>query len=169
VAPKDFSTGDGYQCPTCGRVRADWANEDTKGQAVLIKTKMPYDLLAEYRTWRRGFGNKLYASDIDQIEWRIVDGIPVPVALIEMTRVTGTKRVPVAYLESVLKRYTVRDPKSQLTINAAAHMGIDAYLVIYRENLEDFWVYNLTWGGAWQAKTQQQYRDWVSSLDRKSL
>jgi hypothetical protein len=123
------------------------------------------DRTIEYRAWRHTLGNGLYAADIDQVEWRVRDGVPVPVAVLELSRVDGNVRVPPAYLEAVVDRMTRRDGQASAVTHFASLLGVKAWVVLFRWDLTEYWVYNLsTPRDRWWHLAPDKYRDWLVSL-----
>ena len=68
-----------------------WASQDSKTVdetgAKIKQTKSKEDRTADYREWRWNCTNSGYVTDVDHVEWRVVNGILKPVALFELTRV----------------------------------------------------------------------------------
>src|SRR5262245_47230829 len=101
-------SGTNGQCPTCGRCDPDWTALASKhlmanGAKARQRTSIE-DRTAKYRDWRRTLNRQLYVSDIDQMEWRIVDDEVEPVALLELTRIDGDLPIPPTYLAHILDR-----------------------------------------------------------------
>ena len=147
------------QCPTCGRVSEDWSSNrtDQKGQ-VRRDNK---DRMVGYRKWRRKWDRTSYVSDIDQIEWRVVNGEIVPVAVLEMTRMDGEMMPPKGYLDAIITRYTKRDGQAKSICHFAELLGVEAIIVLFQHNLENFWLYNLSTGTGWYHLTKKGYRSWL--------
>ena len=160
-----------FQCPTCGRIREDWGNDSTKHMAI-HKTKDKQrkdseDRLSDYRKWRWKFGNGCYVNDIDQLEWRMVEGETTPVALLEMTRVDGSIPVPPTYLDSILKRFKERDGQRKIMLRVCDLLGVDVYIVCYRWDLTEFWVYNLSNGSKWIKLSKEKYEQCIKNMKSK--
>lgn len=151
-----------HQCSMCGRVTEDWSEREgpTKGK----QRKDSEDRCADYRAWRHRLGDGCYVMDIDQIEWRLVDGLPVPVAALELSRVDGNKRLPQSYLNAVTTRFQDRDGQASAITAFAAKMGVKAWVVLFRWDLTDFWVYNLTDTRGWWHMDKPRYTSWVKGM-----
>ena len=160
---------DTYQCPTCGRMTSDWSDAKTKklsGKLTKVRQRKDVeDRAHEYRKWRRGFGRRLYVSDIDHLECRVIHGTMVPVAALELTRVDGNVKVPQSYLDAIYQRFTKRDGQGAIITRLAELLNIKAWVVLFRWDLTEFWVYNLTdERGWWKSLSPQKYKGWISSL-----
>lgn len=103
-----------------------------------------------------------YAVDVDTIEWRMRNGKPVPVALIEITRADRTRGLNPKYLQSILDRYLRRDLQGYAAKFVASSLKVPCYIVVFSNDLEYFWVYNLTAGGEWVGKST---KDMVLFMD----
>ena len=155
------------ECPTCGRCSQNWGEEGSKAVLNGVKARQhasQQDRSLPYRDWRRTIGRSLYVNDIDQLEWRVIDGEIKPVAIIELTRVNGNISVPQSYLDSVLKRITQRDPQSKIACMVADSLNVCAYVVVWRWDLSEFFVYNLTKERGWKYWSPLQYEKWIGSL-----
>lgn len=155
-----------YQCPTCGRTQEDWASDDTKKISdKLTKTKQrrdKEDRIVKYRNWRWNFGDGCYVTDVDHVEWRIKNGKITPVAVFELSRVDGNVNVPQTYLDAVLKRFNKRDGQKSAVKRIAELLGVHVYIVLFRWDLTEFWVYDLTARNGWYSNiTQNEYEDWI--------
>lgn len=120
-----------------------------------------------YREWHRSLpnGRRLYATDIDQIEWRHRDGKLIPVAVIETTMASEGVTVNEVYLGSVLWRFQERDMQGQAALHVATALGVSAYIVVHRHDLSLFWVYNLTTDKrVWRELSPAQYERWIKRL-----
>jgi hypothetical protein len=157
------------QCPTCGRIGIDWAGDSTKYKSDKLnkvnQRKDVQDRTAEYRKWRWCFGDGKYVNDVDHVEWRMVDGKPKAVAVFELSRVDGNVHVPDKYLDAVLSRYNKRDGQSAFIKYTAQAFNTHAWIVLFRWDLSEFWVYNLTNNSGWYKNlTKDQYEDWIRRL-----
>ena len=150
----------GDQCPLCGRVA--WTEEEMAVTAAGSKARQGASPVGAYREWRWEWGGGNYVTDVDQVEWRSVDGELVPVAVFELTCVRGEKDLPPTYLQAVLRRFD-RDFQGEAATRIAALFGCQAYIVVWRENLEDFWVFNLSRRSGWRSMDRDGFRAWVTS------
>ncbi len=159
------------QCRTCGHITRDWSKEgvvlDDTGHHKGWQLPTKEDRSLPYRNWRRKLTFPGAVTDIDQVEWRYrADGSSCAVALLEITRVDGNERVPPSYFQNILLRMYQRDGQASLAISAAESFDTDCWVVAWRENLEDFWVYPLR--GAhnreWRHMNKGQYALWLAEL-----
>ncbi len=102
-----------------------------------------------YSLWHRTLDRSLLMLDVDFIEWRFRDGDPVPVGVMEVTRVDSGKDVNENYLNSILQRYDIRDLQGKVARKVAEALRTRAYIVLFRENCSEFWVYDLTCNRGW--------------------
>ena len=150
------------QCDKCGRV--SWTPESKLTTAAGNKSRQGESDVGDYRAWRWEWGGGAYVTDIDQVEWREEDGELRAVALLELTCVRGNMDIPPTYFDAILARF-VRDFQGQSATRTARALGCDAYIVVWREGLADFWVYNLSRSIGWKYMERAEYRTW---LDGKS-
>jgi len=131
----------------CGTCKEDWSSLDTRKESKAggktKQTKHAEDECAAYRAWRLNFGRPFYATDVDQIEWRSIRGTMKPVAVLELTRIPGNMRVPPTYFQAIQKRYFKRDKQSMTALDIGSRLGCPSYIVAFRWDLTDFWVYDL--------------------------
>ena len=102
------------------------------------------DRSKEFRNFHRTLHKSLYATDLDLIEWRYINGVLTPVAVLEITRVDQGREVNEQYTSAILSRYEERDMQALATRTAASLMGVKAWIVLYRQGCTEFWIYNLT-------------------------
>lgn len=117
-----------------------------------------------YMDWRRTIKRGLYMLDVDDIEWRYRNGKQVAVGVLEMTRVDGDKPVGEGYFQAVLNRFLNRDMQGKTTKIIAEALGTHAYIVIFRYNCSEFFVYNLTLEGAWVTYNEKQFIEFLDAL-----
>ncbi len=163
VEMADAPPSDEMQCSKCGRVREDWS--ENRNQIKGRQRSDTEDRLLEYRRWRFTWGGGTFVSDIDQLEWRIVDGQVQPKAILELTRLDGDREPPILYFNNILKRFNQRDGQALAVKTFAKKLNISAAIVLYRYNLEEFWVFNLSNDDMrWYHMTKVKYRAWVERL-----
>lgn len=150
------------QCPTCGRMSADWSANRAPGNKRTQRNDAHIDRTADYRTWRRTFRHDCYVSDIDQVEWRITAGKPTPVVVLELTRIDGEMPPPRKYLDAIVTRMTKRDAQGATIVALADRLGVDAVIVLFRENLREFWLWNLSRPTQWFHRSRDQYEEWLT-------
>ena len=102
-----------------------------------------------YSEWHRTLDKRLLMLDVDFIEWRFRGGDLVPVGVMEVTRVDLGKSVSERYLKSILSRYNERDLQGKVARRVAQDLGTNAYVVLFREDCSEFWIYNLTCSAGW--------------------
>ncbi len=157
------------ECPTCGRVSPDWTDPGSVKREGGIKTSQRpqlEDRTKRYREWRRTFGRSSYVNDLDQVEWRSdVEGM-YPVALIELSRVDGTMKLPMGYLVAAWTRFTTRDPQSDITALIADSLGVPAFFVLFRWDLSEFWVRQFApvENSYWDTFSPDEYQAWIEAL-----
>ncbi len=132
------------------------------------------DRTKEYRQWHRTIpaykDHNLSVADVDYIEYTVIDdkGTLIPHAVIELTRLDGDNPLlPQTYLDSVISRFVTRDKQHVLPRMVAEGLHVKAWLVLFRHNLQDFWVYNLTDETGWWDRNEDGYIRWLHSLRDK--
>lgn len=121
------------------------------------------DRAQAYRDWRHTFGNHLYVSDLDQVEYRIINGEIVPVALIELTRVDDPVRLPKVLQDRVLQRFDVQYASGKFLRTMAGLLDLPAYLVLFVADLSEFHVYSYQ-ASMWKVMGSDEYKIWIQSL-----
>jgi len=125
------------------------------------------DRTADYREWRRVLGSPYYVADIDQVELRKrgpgLDGLR-PVASLELTRTDSDYHISWDYTENIRKRFVERDAQGLIATELAGLLGVHAWIVLYRHDLTEFWVYNLSRPIYWMHLSRDQYRRWLMML-----
>lgn len=107
----------------------------------------------------------LYATDLDLIEWRYINGVLTPVGVLEITRVDQDKEVNDKYKSEILSRYDSRDMQGQATRKAASMLNVKAWIVLYRKGCSEFWIYSLTDdNGRWYHSDHERLEKWLLSL-----
>lgn len=158
----------------------DWADPSTRivderGNKLRFSDS---DRLEAYRKWRYGLGDKLFATDVDQVEWRIDEqGDCVPVAILELTRITTSDdekaylamhgnypRLGDAYFEAIHARKE-RDHELERQIRLATLMRLPTFIVAYRDDLSEFYVQRV-WPDPtdFRRASQGGYRQWLAGL-----
>ncbi|MBV9673356.1 MAG: hypothetical protein JO076_11115 [Verrucomicrobia bacterium] len=102
-----------------------------------------------YSLWHRTLDRSLLMLDVDFIEWRFKDGELIPAGVMEVTRVDMGKVVDQGYLESIVRRYDMRDLQGRVAREVAKALKTRAYVVLFREDCSEFWVYDLTYNRGW--------------------
>ena len=102
--------------------------------------------------------------DIDFIEWRIRNGQPVAVEVMEVTRVDKGKKVNTGYLDAIISRYEERDFQAKAPRKVATALNTKAYIVLFREDCSEFWGYNLTNRQGWNYCSPEEMTDFLRKL-----
>ncbi len=87
--------------------------------------------------------------DVDFIEWRFRrnregESEMYAVGVMEVTRVDKGKTVDESYKRQVLARYNERDLQGKAARKLAEALNTKAYIVLFREDCSEFWIYDLT-------------------------
>ena len=125
------------------------------------------DRLIDYRLWKYKL-NKLYTTDVDQIEWRIIDGQMKPVAVLEMTRIDDDNIPGPNYFKAIINRFETRDTQKYTITHVANRLNVDVYIVAFLKNLSYYMVYNLSKGDKWEKYNEYQYINWLQKLGQQS-
>ena len=102
--------------------------------------------------------------DIDQVEYRIVDGEFIPVAVLELTRTDEAVRSAVALQTAVLHRISEENIQAKVLVSMAEHLDVDAFLVLFVADLSEFHVYNLSTENGWWVMNPERYQYWIDGL-----
>jgi hypothetical protein len=117
-----------------------------------------------YSDWHRTLDRRLYMADVDFIEWRYRNNDLVAVGVMEVTRVDLAKEVNQGYLDSIVQRFEQRDLQARVARKVAEALQTKAYIVLFREDCSEFWVYNLTDRRGWGHYNPQQMEDFLLRL-----
>lgn len=117
-----------------------------------------------YSDWHRTLSKKLLMLDIDFVEWRFKDGKLVPVGVMEVTRVDKDKSVTINYLNSIINRFEQRDIQARTTRMVASALNAKAYIILFREDCSEFWVYDLTDQKGWAHFDPKQMEEFLQGL-----
>ena len=128
---------------------ADLGKKLTRSGAKAQQREDTENRILPYSMWHRTLDKSLLMLDIDFIEWRFRGGEPVPVGVMEVTRVDKGKEVNENYLASILRRYDVRDVQGRVARKVAEMLKTRAFVVLFREDCSEFWVYDLSFNRGW--------------------
>ena len=107
---------------------------------------------------------------MDQVEYSIVDGKVVHVAVLELTRRDPHpkfKTPPQSYFDSILGRFN-SDFQGRFAVQTAEKLGVEAYIILFDGDLERFWVYNLSREKGFLEFSKEKYFRWLRGKhDRK--
>jgi hypothetical protein len=117
-----------------------------------------------YSDWHRTLDKRLYMADVDFIEWRYRNNELVAVGVMEVTRVDMGIEVNQGYLEKIVQRYEKRDLQGMVARKVAEGMKTKAYIVLFREDCSEFWVYNLTDRRGWGHCDPKKMEDFLLQL-----
>lgn len=117
-----------------------------------------------YSDWHRTLAPNLLMLDVDFIEWRYRNGELAPVGVMEVTRVDQGRTVDKYYTDAILQRFEQRDLQAQAARKVAAALKTKAYIVLFRQDCSEFWVYNLTDRAGWTHYSPQQMADFLQRL-----
>lgn len=117
-----------------------------------------------YSSWHRTLDKSLLMLDVDSIEWRYINDRLTPVGVIEETSVRHGVTVNEKYLASIVWRYQHRDLQGKATRRVANALDTKAYIVLYREDCSEFWVYGLTGNTGWTKYTPDEYEQFLLDL-----
>ena len=146
------------------------------GGKAMQRTGDTEDRSLPYRSFRREVckkGSKKetpYTCDIDQVEYIISKDQVYPVALIDITRYdqdeyAGKPESWSKYRAAVLDRYFFRDNQGNFMRTIANMLKIPAYLVLFRKDVQSFWVFEMTRKDAdWVRMDQEEYMNFLKKL-----
>lgn len=125
-----------------------------------------------YRDWHRRLAHTLLATDVDSVEWRYIGNELRAVAVIETTRVDSGRVVDEGYLRNIIERFDNRSIQGDAARAVAAALGVPAYLVLFRQDCSEFWLYKLSRPAAerkpweWRHLSAQQMETFITRLGR---
>ncbi len=143
---------------------ADLEKKFTESGAKAHQRKDTENRVLPYSLWHRTLDSSLIMLDVDFIEWRFRRGELVPVGVMEVTRADNGITVSENYLDSMLQRYNVRDLQGKIARKVAQKMGTKAFIVLFREDCSEFWVYNLTDNNGWDYFDPKEMEDFLKQL-----
>lgn len=162
-------------CLSCLRPYENWRDKsERKLEAAGNKARFgegsafaQEDRSMKYREWHAKLGKGFYANDVDQIEWRGTGVNGFPVAVIELSRIDEELQNPHAYRKAVLERFTIRDAQAFYAVRVATALGVCAFIVLFKFDLSEFHVYNLTKKKGWFVYDQPGYADFLRLIDSR--
>ena len=154
--------------------------QEKESGAKMRQRRDTEDRAIAYRQWRHGRGGRsACVCDIDQLEYRYVDGIPTPIGILEITRYDAHVEPEPSYLANIIDRYDKRDGQGKACRRWAEMLKVEAWIVLFRYSISevgdkfydhDFWIYELTNPeAAWHAITQAQYERFLLKLEARAL
>ncbi|MFT5675218.1 MAG: hypothetical protein ACI808_001148 [Paraglaciecola sp.] len=125
------------------------------------------DRSLEFRAMHRTLDKKLYATDIDLVEMRMISGTLTAVGTLELTRVDNNIKVNNIYLDSIIERYTKRDFQKNMACYLAKKLGVKAWIVLFNEDLSEFWIYCLSGAqNRWYHFDIFRFEKWLANLEK---
>jgi hypothetical protein len=115
-----------------------------------------------YRNWLRTIPSNGFFLDIDLVKWRYVDGVPVPVAITELTR-CDSETAGQSYLDAIINRWYVRDKQGVMIEKAAELMGVPAFLVLFQKDMKWTWVFSLQ-TKEWKYYPAEEWAEFLMTL-----
>ena len=137
-----------------------------------------------YRDFRREVGKTekngrfrktAYTSDLDQVEYLFIKDQPIPIAVFEITRYdfdeyAGPNHSWAKYRSAILDRYFLRDAQGKFIQAIAKKLECEAWIVLFRNDLESFWLFDLMHQDAlWIHKDANEYKEWLVSMRERAL
>jgi hypothetical protein len=142
---------------------------DTTSGAKAYQRQDAEDRALEFRSFHRTLNRRLCASDVDLVEWRLIDGVWTPVAILEITRADSGTSVTQGYKDAILDRFFSRDSfQTMAATNIAKLLGVKAWIVLFKEGCQEFWIYNLSGGsgGRWYKYDRTRLENWLDHLEK---
>lgn len=124
------------------------------------------DRIYDYEQWRRRTNDKYPSINIDSIEFRVIDGYLKIVGVLELTRFD----MPITLRGLKMAWRRVNNTRHGSVLRTVAEgLGVDAYLVAFSKELNEFQVCRLLWDAsyesvAWKDMTQAEYHWWRGRL-----
>ncbi|EFM09528.1 hypothetical protein PaecuDRAFT_3575 [Paenibacillus curdlanolyticus YK9] len=136
----------------------------TESKAKAHQRSDQEDRALGYKNWHRGLKRNLYMLDVDSIEWRVRDGELIPVGVMEITRTDSDQQIGTAYLDKIIERFEIRDFQGKIAKRLASILGVKAYIVLYKYDCSEFFVYNLSDNGPWNKFDPKGMESFLESL-----
>lgn len=138
-------------------------------EAAYPHVNVHLDRLKPYRDWHRTLGKDLYCMDIDQLEYRIIDDVFTPVAIIEMSLIETEHEIGRGYCQKAWDRAWNRDPQLRIAANVSTAINVPGYFVLLRPDLSVFWVRMFSPSTSypesqWRPMLSPVYAEWLRSL-----
>lgn len=112
-----------------------------------------------YTDWHREIGPDFPCQDIDQIEYRIIDGKIIPILMLELTRYDYENEPADQYFNAILERFNKSQRKAATCF--AELLGVDCVIVLFKFDLTRFWLFNLTTDQGWYSLDEDRYKKWL--------
>ncbi len=115
-----------------------------------------------YRNWLRTINTDGFFIDIDLIKWRMVDGLPTPVAITDITR-CDSDTVSDNYLQAITNRLFKRDKQGELLQTLGDRLNVPVYLVLFQKDIKWLYVYSFQ-KKIWKSFTPEKWSDYLKNL-----
>lgn len=115
-----------------------------------------------YRNWLRTINSNGFFIDIDLIKWRMVDGLPKPVAITDITR-CDSSTVSESYLNAITHRLFKRDKQGELLKTLGRYLDIPVYLVLFQKDIEWLYVYSFQ-KNIWKQFSASSWESYLRTL-----
>jgi hypothetical protein len=136
----------------------------TSSGAKAYQRKDTENRIKPYSDWHRTLDRNFIMLDVDFIEWRIKNGEPIPVGVMEITRVDIGKNVTEGYLAAIIDRYNNRDIQGKVFKLVAKALNTHAYIILFREDCSEFWVCRYSVDNKWYYLTPPQMSAFLGRL-----
>ena len=119
--------------------------------------------------WEQSWPSRC-CQDLDQVEYSIVNDQVIHVAVLELTRRDPHpkfKTPPQSYFDSILDRFN-SDFQGRFAVQTAEKLGVEAYIILFDDDVERLWVYNLSRKIGFKEFSKKEYFIWLKEKhDRK--
>jgi hypothetical protein len=115
-----------------------------------------------FTDWHRKLGCGFYATDVDLVETRIVNGVVVPVCIFELKFVSKWDKVDSEYLEKRSKEFS-GSVQFKVILYMANVLNIPAYTILYPKNCKDFWMLDMK-TNKWEQYNELQLAGFIRTL-----
>lgn len=117
-----------------------------------------------FLTWHRTLRRDAYSTDIDCIEYRFVDNKIVFKAIFELTKGGENLKYGDSYLSSILNRFEKKSAQGKVVRAVAELLNVPAYIVVYTDAMDKFWLYNLVTHDGWFLYTIDELAAFIEQL-----
>lgn len=135
------------------KIKSDWKNVQLTevGTKAVQRPDKIINAWFFYR-WHSMLGKQYPALDVDLVEWRYDELGLYPAAVVEITSVGNS--IPTEsidrYLEKIIERYH-RNLQGRTLFLTSQALKCEPYIILFRLNLKQFWVYNWRYKENWTA------------------
>jgi hypothetical protein len=121
-------------------------------------------VINEYRENRRNVGDACYVSDIDQVEWRVIDQKMIPIAILELTvRQPRDFPMPDKYFAGITNRYYNTDGQGKFCQTLGFRLECPVYVVILQQDRSEYWTHEIDYQASrvFTKRTPGEYTHWI--------